>query len=249
MMTENMTANPMALVRWQIKGIRFYGGVAAVTWVLVSLFGLSFLQLPVMPITVVGAAIGIFASFRANQAYDRWWEGRKLWGRMINSSRHFADQTLRYLGPDQSEDAERLVTRHIVYVHALRCLLRKQNFRCVNVRGRQCDELACYHHTDLRCAFAQVDLSAIEKKVWDLWLDGLPSRREQKAAARLRKSAVAGVEGTDWGSYGNNLSAALLAVTDPADETREEVRMQFSDMELLALSVAEVRDASLAYSC
>ena len=130
-----------------------------------------------------------------------------------------------------------------------RCLLRKQNFRCVNVRGRQCDELACYHHTDLRCAFAQVDLSAIEKKVWDLWLDGLPSRREQKAAARLRKSAVAGVEGTDWGSYGNNLSAALLAVTDPADETREEVRMQFSDMELLALSVAEVRDASLAYSC
>ena len=127
MMTENMTANPMALVRWQIKGIRFYGGVAAVTWVLVSLFGLSFLQLPVMPITVVGAAIGIFASFRANQAYDRWWEGRKLWGRMINSSRHFADQTLRYLGPDQSEDAERLVTRHIVYVHALRCLLRKQN--------------------------------------------------------------------------------------------------------------------------
>jgi hypothetical protein len=93
-----------------------------------------------------------------------------------------------------------------------------------------------------------VDLPAVEEKIWDLWLAGLPTRREQKAAARLRKSVVARVKGTDWDSYSETLSAALLAVTDPSDETREEIRMQFSDVELLALSVAEVRDASLAYS-
>ncbi len=28
--------------------------------------------------------------FRTNTAYDRWWEGRKLWGELVNSSRNFA---------------------------------------------------------------------------------------------------------------------------------------------------------------
>ena len=28
--------------------------------------------------------------FRTNTAYDRWWEGRKLWGSLVNNSRNFA---------------------------------------------------------------------------------------------------------------------------------------------------------------
>lgn len=127
MMTQNFRSNPVGLLRWQQQGIQLYAGAAAVAWFLISPLGLDFLEMPVMPITVVGAAIGIFASFRANQAYDRWWEGRKLWGRMINSSRHWADQVIHYLGPDDRELAEKLVLRHVVYVHALRCLLRKQD--------------------------------------------------------------------------------------------------------------------------
>ncbi|MGE0787439.1 MAG: bestrophin family protein [Sandaracinaceae bacterium] len=90
----------------------------------------EFLELPTLPLAVVGAALGIFVSFRTNQAYDRWWEGRKLWGRMINTSRHFTTQVVSYLrqgndGP--TEIQRRLVLRHVTYVHALRCLLRGQD--------------------------------------------------------------------------------------------------------------------------
>ena len=42
--------------------------------------------------TVLGLAISIFLSFRAKATYDRWWEGRKLWGRMVNVSRSFTRQ-------------------------------------------------------------------------------------------------------------------------------------------------------------
>ncbi len=127
MMTENFKSNPLNLLRWQQKSVRFYAVTATVAWVLIRPLEQSWLELPVMPISIVGAAIGIFCSFRANQAYDRWWEGRKLWGRMINSSRHWADQALRYLKADDRETAERLVLRHATYVHALRCLLRKED--------------------------------------------------------------------------------------------------------------------------
>ena len=127
MMTMNFKSQPLGVVAWQYKNIAFYGLTAAAAWGLIEPLGLDFLELPVMPVTVVGAAIGIFASFRANQAYDRWWEGRKLWGRMINSSRHWCDQALRYTRAEDRQAAERLVLRHVSYVHALRCLLRGQD--------------------------------------------------------------------------------------------------------------------------
>ncbi|MCO4768972.1 MAG: hypothetical protein KDA24_03015 [Deltaproteobacteria bacterium] len=127
MMTENMKSNPLRLIQWQQKNVYFYIVTGTIAWALIEPLGMDFLKLPVMPISIVGAAIGIFTSFRANQAYDRWWEGRKLWGKLINTSRHFADQALRYTKPDDRETAERLVLRHVTYVHALRCLLRKQD--------------------------------------------------------------------------------------------------------------------------
>jgi len=38
----------------------------------------------------LGFAISILLVFRTNTAYDRWWEGRKLWGSLVNSSRNLA---------------------------------------------------------------------------------------------------------------------------------------------------------------
>lgn len=83
------------------------------------------LELPTLPLAVVGAALGIFVSFRTNQAYDRWWEGRKLWGRLINESRHWASQIVSYVGDEAVR--KRLVYRHASYVHTLRCMLRTQD--------------------------------------------------------------------------------------------------------------------------
>lgn len=83
--------------------------------------GLAF---PTFPLAVVGGALGIFVSFRTNSAYQRWWEGRKLWGRLINTSRHVCTQAIAYL---PEEEARATVLRQCAYVHALRCGLRKQD--------------------------------------------------------------------------------------------------------------------------
>lgn len=39
---------------------------------------------------LLGFAISMLLVFRTNTAYDRWWEGRKLWGALINNSRNLA---------------------------------------------------------------------------------------------------------------------------------------------------------------
>ena len=40
--------------------------------------------------SLLGFAISILVVFRTNTAYDRWWEGRKLWGSLVNNSRTLA---------------------------------------------------------------------------------------------------------------------------------------------------------------
>ncbi|MEJ7738485.1 MAG: bestrophin family ion channel [Chitinophagaceae bacterium] len=39
---------------------------------------------------LLGFAISVLLVFRTNTAYDRWWEGRKLWGSLMNTSRNMA---------------------------------------------------------------------------------------------------------------------------------------------------------------
>jgi putative membrane protein len=124
------------LIAWQWKSVLLFT-VASSLVVAAEHFLAEHAQhafLPVAPVVVVGGAIGIFVSFRTNSAYERWWEGRKLWGALVNSSRHFSSQVLTYLpGPQDgttreppvpSELQRALVQRHIAYVHALRVLLR-----------------------------------------------------------------------------------------------------------------------------
>lgn len=128
-MMVNTTGSTLRLIAWQWKFSAMFtaGGVAAA---LLHQFGQEWAVLPTVPLAVVGGAIGIFVSFRTNSCYDRWWEGRKLWGRLINTSRHWCTQAVGYVSesvaPHESA-AERLVRRHIVYVHTLRVLLRKQS--------------------------------------------------------------------------------------------------------------------------
>ncbi len=91
------------------------------------------IAVPDLTITLLGAALGILLGFRTNSAYDRWWEARKLWGRLVNSSRSLARQAITFSGVsetsvprDANPLAKELVYWQIAYVHALRCALRRQ---------------------------------------------------------------------------------------------------------------------------
>jgi putative membrane protein len=99
---------------------------AGLAVLLVDVLGLAWLRLPSLPLTVVGVALSIFLGFRTNSAYDRYWEARKLWGSLVNASRHLAHQVLEYIEGDQAQDLRAdVIARHAAYVHALRCELRR----------------------------------------------------------------------------------------------------------------------------
>lgn len=40
--------------------------------------------------TTLGFVLSLLLAYRINSAYDRWWEGRKLWGALVNNSRNLA---------------------------------------------------------------------------------------------------------------------------------------------------------------
>lgn len=40
--------------------------------------------------TTVGFVLSLLLAYRTNTAYDRWWEGRKQWGALVNNSRNLA---------------------------------------------------------------------------------------------------------------------------------------------------------------
>lgn len=46
--------------------------------------------------SVFGLAVAFFLGFRMNSAYDRWWEGRKIFGELLNNSKSFSTKSLVY---------------------------------------------------------------------------------------------------------------------------------------------------------
>jgi putative membrane protein len=46
---------------------------------------------------LLGIVLGLFLVFRVNSSYDRWWEGRKLWGSMVNNTRNLSLKFAAYL--------------------------------------------------------------------------------------------------------------------------------------------------------
>src|SRR3954447_22157170 len=53
------------------------------------------------PHTLVGVALGPLLVFRTNSSYDRFWEGRRQWGSIINESRNLGRAARAFLGRDR----------------------------------------------------------------------------------------------------------------------------------------------------
>lgn len=85
-------------------------------------------NIPIMH-SLLGFAISMLLVFRTNTAYDRWWEGRKLWGSLVNNSRNFAMKLHAMLPED--DKAARAFFRKIIpaYAYALHNHLHKEQTR------------------------------------------------------------------------------------------------------------------------
>ncbi|KAB7770714.1 bestrophin family protein [Xanthomonas maliensis] len=81
---------------------------------------------PALPLTIFGSALALFLGFRANSTYQRWWEGRVLWGQMINASRNLVRLAATLLDtPESGASGRAIALRQIAYVNTLRCQLRR----------------------------------------------------------------------------------------------------------------------------
>jgi putative membrane protein len=54
--------------------------------------------------SILGVILGLFLVLRTNTAYDRWWEGRKLWGALVNDTRQLAIKMDSFLPKDFHEE-------------------------------------------------------------------------------------------------------------------------------------------------
>jgi ion channel-forming bestrophin family protein len=76
------------------------------------------------PFALVGIALAVFLGFRNSASYERWWEGRKLWGGLLNTSRALARQALCLTHPHDRAQAHRFLAALGALAHALRHQLR-----------------------------------------------------------------------------------------------------------------------------
>ncbi|CAN5299736.1 bestrophin family ion channel [soil metagenome] len=93
-------------------------------------FGLSdnqhFKNLSLMH-TLLSFVISMLLVFRTNTAYDRWWEGRKLWGALVNNSRNMALKMDQLLDPSHTESRQFFRTMIPNFAYALKNHLRQRS--------------------------------------------------------------------------------------------------------------------------
>jgi ion channel-forming bestrophin family protein len=98
-------------------------GIAVFTWI-IAFLELEFFKLSdnshVKNIfqmhTLLSFVISMLLVFRTNTAYDRWWEGRKLWGSLVNNSRNLAIKIHSMLGREEEE--HRAFFRKVIPMYA-----------------------------------------------------------------------------------------------------------------------------------
>lgn len=78
---------------------------------------------------LLGFAISMLLVFRTNTAYDRWWEGRKLWGALTNNSRNLAIKLDAMLPAEDSVNRNFFRKAIPLYASILRDHLRAENTR------------------------------------------------------------------------------------------------------------------------
>ena len=76
--------------------------------------------LPILSSVVPSIVLGLLLVFRTNTAYERFWEGRKLWGNLVNSIRNLARMIWVSVMEKSSKDREdKIIILHLLVVFAI----------------------------------------------------------------------------------------------------------------------------------
>lgn len=91
------------IIKILFPALVFIGGYTAiVVFVITDVLHIEFQGTTAIH-SLLGIVLGLFLVFRTNSAYDRWWEGRKNWGALVNNTRNLALKLGAYLDKDDKE--------------------------------------------------------------------------------------------------------------------------------------------------
>ncbi|HKG06148.1 MAG TPA: bestrophin family ion channel [Pedobacter sp.] len=116
-------------IKAEVVGVTLYAILVAVLY---NTFHFTRISIPIAIPTLLGTVISLLLAFKSNQAYDRWWEARTIWGAIVNDSRSLTRQLLTFIdttygAADERAFCERMAKRQIAWCYSLSRSLRKQD--------------------------------------------------------------------------------------------------------------------------
>jgi putative membrane protein len=120
---------------WTFRDIIYFFIVSSWPVAIYYFFCFEWMIIPTLPVALLGTAVAFNIGFKNNNAYDRVWEARKIYGGIVNSSRTLGILTLDFINnhftdnPKSEEELyeirKRIIYRHIAWLTALRYQLRQ----------------------------------------------------------------------------------------------------------------------------
>jgi putative membrane protein len=169
-------------------------------------------NIPWLPLSIIGTAVAFYVGFKNNQAYDRLWEARMIWGSIVNSSRMWGSNLKAFVveperGKAGEEDLSHLkkimIYRHIAWLYKLRRqLLEPAPWEHISLRGIYGrDAKQKMKKTGLGLYGEDITDSQLQKYLSDAECKALPSFKnaasqmidiQAQELARLRKAGFVG---------------------------------------------------------
>jgi putative membrane protein len=121
---------------WERKFILIFLIIDTIPVLFYELLDITWIIVPWQPLSVIGIAVAFYLGFKNNSAYERLWEGRRIWGGICNTSRiftlmfrdfitnEFAKEKLTQ--SDLTKIHKKILYRHIAWLHALTISIRKK---------------------------------------------------------------------------------------------------------------------------
>lgn len=153
----------------------------------------DYIELPTMIPTLLGTALAFFIGFNNNQAYDRWWEARKIWGELVNDSRSWARGILHYCSVNDSADQlslsqmqKLMIRRHLAFLYALKANLRKETDNTTYQKYLLEEEIQLVEkHSNIHNAILEQQTKDLENLAQGGMLDGFRFMEMNKLIVRL----------------------------------------------------------------
>ncbi len=117
-------AETFSKLKWVMLSLAVYCFI--ICYVEIEVYNLQYASTTIVH-SLLGFVISLLLVFRTNTAYDRWWEGRKQWGALVNVSRNFSLKINAFIPKEEKERKMKLAAMTAAYAGVLRDHLRNES--------------------------------------------------------------------------------------------------------------------------